>query len=99
MKEGNSTDTRKYVIRPLQLSPGEATTFPISVAEFNIKFAASRLILTENPSQQQTVCLSISGSFIYTDEIGTKRETTLIRLYDFKAEEFLVHDAEGEYSD
>jgi hypothetical protein len=96
---GRKTESRPFGIGPLRLESGEGSKYLITVSDFNARFILSRVIYENNPKQEQTESLSVSGSFIYMDEIGTRRETAILRLYDFRENRFFIQNAEDEYSD
>jgi hypothetical protein len=100
LKDEVVTDTFKRKISPIDLRPGERKTYHFWVPELYVKFETSRLILEQHPTQDQTAFLAFSGTLTYTDEIGTRRETAISRLYVFRSESFVpTKNTEGEYSD
>jgi hypothetical protein len=86
-------------ITAITLKPGETRSLKFTAPEFYIRFEASRIILENNPSQMQTVYLGCIASISYTDGIGTRRDTALNRVYDYRASTFVISNTEADYSD
>jgi hypothetical protein len=87
-------------ITPFDLAPGATETLQFTLKEaFYIELAIVRELLQRQPDVEQADFLCCSGTIYYADDIGTRRETTISRIYSFKRKGFVINDAEAEYSD